>query len=124
MNRTEIAHRLPEHAEALLREKGYIAPVDLLLRLTWLQNADYQAWRTGKVPYLERVVSGTLSRLNFTMGELHRFARDRGLRPSLTAYMKWGKGARTPLRFSRSGEPYIERAYATHWLLPRPASAE
>jgi len=117
----EITARVPKEAEALLREKGYVAPVDLLLRLDWLRDADHQAWRKGQVPYLERVVSGNLSRLSFAMGELRRFARDRGLRPSWSAYVKWGKGARTPLRFSRSGDQGIERAYATHWVVAKEA---
>jgi hypothetical protein len=45
------------------------------------------------------------------------WAERRGLRPSETAYV-----ARTPgrpaLRFSKSGDPDIERAYRTHWVSP------
>lgn len=118
MKREEIARRVPLVAAELLAEKGYIAPVDLLMRLEWLTREALESWRFRRVPYLEKVVSGNLSRVNFAMGELRRFAQNMDLRPSWTGYVKWGKGG-TPLRFSRSGLPELERAYATHWVKPK-----
>jgi hypothetical protein len=41
----------------------------------------------------------------------------RSLKPSETKYVASGRG-RSPLRFSRSGEEAIERAYRTHWVSP------
>ncbi len=32
--------------------------------------------------------------------------------------MKWGKGQRTPLRFTKTGDPNIEEAYSRHFLAP------
>lgn len=116
MNRTEIAQRIPSLATSLLADKGYVAPVDLLLALGWLKPQDHAAWRFRRIPYLEQAVSVTLSRLTFTMAELHRYARSHGLRPSWTAYVSWGSHPRVPLRFSRSRSPEIEPAYATHWV--------
>jgi hypothetical protein len=40
-----------------------------------------------------------------------------------TAYVSWGKGKRQPLRFSKSGDATLERAYATHYLLPKTSAA-
>lgn len=103
----------------MLSEKGYVAPVDLLQRLGWLKPEDYENWRFRRVPYLERVVTGSLARLSFAMHEFRRWARGQGLRPSWTNYRSWGCPHRITLRFSRSGEPAIEQAYATHWLPPK-----
>jgi hypothetical protein len=86
LNREEIARRIPILATALLTEKGYIAPLDLLLRLGWLTIEAHESWRFGRVPYLERVVSGNLGRLSFAMGELRKVAHQLGLRPSWTGY--------------------------------------
>ena len=41
----------------------------------------------------------------------------RGLKPSETAYVARTRDRR-PLRFSKSGDPAIERAYRTHWVSP------
>jgi hypothetical protein len=40
------------------------------------------------------------------------------LRPSETIYVSWTEDRRR-LRFSKSGDPNLERAYRTHWLPPK-----
>ena len=42
-----------------------------------------------------------------------------GLKPSWTDYRKWGKGENPRLRFSKSGDDNIERAYATHYVVQK-----
>ena len=32
--------------------------------------------------------------------------------------MHWGKGPRQRLRFTKTGEPKVEEAYATHFVWP------
>ena len=39
------------------------------------------------------------------------------MKPSETAYVARTRDRR-PLRFSKSGDPEIERAYRTHWVSP------
>jgi hypothetical protein len=36
----------------------------------------------------------------------------------MTVYKSWGKGKKTLLQFSKSGDPTIEAAYATHFVKP------
>jgi hypothetical protein len=43
-------------------------------------------------------------------------AHDLNLKPSLTVYKRHGKGPR--LRFSKTGNPNLEAAYATHLIRP------
>ena len=38
------------------------------------------------------------------------------LKPSLTVYERHGKGPRQQLRFSKTGDPNLEAAYATHLI--------
>ena len=45
-------------------------------------------------------------------------AHDLNLKPSLTAYKRHGKGPRQQLRFSKTGDPNLEAAYATHLIRP------
>lgn len=44
----------------LLREKGFISPVDVFIRLGCLDPKDHEAWRHGQVPHLEAVIKGSL----------------------------------------------------------------
>lgn len=119
MNRTEIQKKLGAVTCALLREKGFISPVDVFLRLGCLDPKDLEAWRFRRVPYLERVIRGSLNRISFIMKTLRRNSLAGGLKPSRTAYRSWGKRGGKPLRFSKSGAPHLEEAYATHFVTKR-----
>jgi hypothetical protein len=52
----------------------------------------------------------------FTLCQSKGYAAKQGLKPSWTDYRKWGKGGNIRLRFSKSGDASIERAYATHFV--------
>ncbi len=119
MNRAELISRMNEVSTELLRGNGYISFVDVLLRMGKLSKEDHEAWRLGTIPYLERAIRLNLSQLNFMLHTLKDNARKGGLRPSRTVYVSWGKRPRRPLRFSRSGNPGIEQAYATHFVTRR-----
>lgn len=118
MNNNELKQKVQAIAENLLKEKNYISPVDLLMRSNILVDKDYEDWRHGRVPYLERVCRINLSKLSLLMKELMIYAKQNNLKPSLTVYHQWGvKGKKIPLRFSKSGVQNIEKAYATHYVV-------
>jgi hypothetical protein len=74
-------------------------------------------WRQGRVDYLERVVVASLGKVSTAMRCFRGWAQARGLNPSETGYVARTRG-RQLLRFSKSGDPGIERAYRTHWVSP------
>jgi hypothetical protein len=97
----------------------------MLIKIGVLSAKDYENWRFGRVPYLEKVCTTNLSKLSLMMNELKTFARQNYLQPSWTAYCQWGvKGKKIPLRFSKSGSPNIEEAYATHYVINAKRSIE
>ena len=106
-------------------KRGYAAPVDVLMDIGVLSRKDYEAWRHGKVDYLERVCNMNLRRLSVVNKAIRTYARENGLRASFTGYTQWGITGRSPrLRFSKSGDPGIERNYATHYVDPRMATGK
>jgi hypothetical protein len=119
LNRDDLIKQINEASSVVLREKGYVSFVDVLMEMDKLSKEDYEAWRSRQFPYLERVITVNLAKLNYMLWKLHESAKKGGLRPSRTAYVSWGKGARIPLRFSNSGDPNIEEAYSTHFLKPK-----
>ena len=119
LNRHDLIKKMNEVSSEVLREKGYISFIDILIRMEKLTQNQYEDWRFRRVPYLERVITVNLPRLNLMLRTLHQNAKKGGLRPSKTVYVSWGKGRRTPLRFSKSGDPNIEEAYSTHFLRPK-----
>jgi hypothetical protein len=73
-------------------------------------------WRHGRVAFFERVVNGNLTRLGRLLRILRFHAHDLNLKPSWTAYMRWGKGPKQRLRFTKTGDPKLEEVYATHFV--------
>lgn len=97
---------------------GIVAPVDVLVAMDLLDHSKLDDWRNGRVPYLERVISGNLTRLSRLLRVLRFHAHDLNLKPSWTAYMRWGKAPKQRLRFTKTGEPKLEEVYATHFVWP------
>jgi hypothetical protein len=116
-NRKNLADRVVGAAERALADQKYVSAIDVLLGIGWLNLSTLKDWRLGRVECLEGVMQVNLSRLAEAMRLLRSWAAVKKLQPSETHYV-----ARTTdrqrLRFSRSGNPDIERAYRTHWVSP------
>lgn len=110
--------RIERAVAAILAEGKVVAPVDVLVRMQLLEPEQLLAWRQGRVPYLEKVLRANLTRLSRLLRLLRFHAHDLNLKPSLTVYMRWGKGPKQRLRFSKTGEPKLEEAYSRHFVWP------
>jgi hypothetical protein len=110
--------RIAHAVELLLQRGNVVAPVDVLIGMGLLTREQLDDWRRGRVPYLERVVNCNLTRLGRLLRILRFHAHDLNLKPSWTAYMRWGKGTKQRLRFTKTGDPKVEEAYATHFVWP------
>jgi hypothetical protein len=106
-------------AVATILERGkVVAPVDVLVAMGLLKVEHLEDWRLGRVPYLERVIHCNLTRLSRLLRILRFHAHELKLVPSGTGYMRWGKGPKQRLRFTKSGDPKLEEAYGRHFVWP------
>jgi hypothetical protein len=112
-----VEERVVSAAEAALAERQFVAPIHVMMDIGWLQPGPVDRWRQGRVECLEHLAQIDLSKLTAAMGALGRWAERRGLKPSETDYIARTRDRRG-LRFTRSGDPAVERAYRTHWFLP------
>ncbi len=103
---------------AILASSKVVAPVDVLIGMKALRSKDLDARRLGRVPFLEQVIAGNLARLRRFLRILGFYCHDLNLKTSSTAYVKWGKGPRSPLRFTKTGEARLEHVYARHFVWP------
>lgn len=102
----------------LLQQGKVVAPVDVLTGMGLLTREQVEDWRRGRLPYLERVINCNLTRLSRVLRILRFHAHDLNLKPSWTAYMRWGKGPKQRLRFTKTGDARLEEVYATHFVWP------
>lgn len=106
------------------QSRGYTAPVDVLIDVGALSKQKYEDWRFGRIPYLEAACTLNLRKLSLVMHQMRVYAQKNDLKPSFCYYKQWGtpksngQGHKTviPLRFSKSGNPDIEKWYGTHFV--------
>ena len=110
--------RVVRAVESILSSGSVVAPVEVLVEMGLLTPKRLEDWRRGRTPHLERVIDGSLKRLSRLLRILRFHAHDLNLQPSWTACMRWGKGPRHRLRFTKTGDPKLEEAYATHLVWP------
>ena len=123
MNDKELKHRTNQIMFELMKTKGVIAPVDVLMGIGVLSKTDYEHWRRGGLDFLERACKINLRKLSAVNREIRAFANKNNLKASWTYYKKWSSGksknksaSPVKLRFSKSGDENIERSYATHYI--------
>ncbi len=117
-NRSNINKRVVQVAESTLYRQHYVSPIDILTGIVYLQPVHLQDWRKGIIPYLESVIQANLGKISFAMKCFRAWARQKGLKPSQTAYLARTRGSKKDLQFSKSGNPEIEAAYRTHYISP------
>jgi len=110
--------RIVHATDDILRHGKVVIPVDVLVGMDLLTRQHLEDWRRGRTPYLERVVNCNPARLARVLRILRFHAHDLNLKPSLTVYVRSGSGPKQRLRFTKTGDPRLEEAYATHFVWP------
>lgn len=110
--------RIERAVVAILASSKVVAPVDVLVGMGALRAQHLEAWRFGRVPFLEKVILGNLSKLRRFLRILGFYCHDLNLMASSTEYMRWGKEARVPLCFTKTGEAKLEALYRRHFVWP------
>lgn len=119
-----LEERVVRAAEAALARQQYVSAIDVLCGMGLLMPTHVDSWRKGRVDYLERVIQGNLSKISTSMAMFHRWAQDKGLKPSETGYVRRTRSGKMHLQFSKSGEPAIEKSYRTHYVSPALSEAK
>ncbi len=116
LNDGELKQKVNVAMYDMMVKTGVITPVDVMMAMGILDKKDYESWRNGKLPYLERACKVNLRKLSTLMKEMRAFAKRNNLKASWTYYHGWGKARDVKLRFSKTGNDYIEQQYATHYI--------
>ena len=70
----------------ILARSDVVAPSDILIEMGNLSKRNYEAWRKGHVPYLERVFEGSLSKANRILRIIAFHTHDLNMVPRQTTY--------------------------------------
>jgi len=116
-NRRPLEGRVVEAAETALAVEEVVSPLDLLGGIGWVDAGTVDRWRQGRIDCLEAAIQTNPARLAEALELFRSWATRKGLIASETQYVARAPQRQT-LRFSRSGDAAVERAYRTHWLSP------
>ncbi len=108
--------RVVRAAGKILARTDVVSPSDILIEMGNISKKNYESWRKGQVPYLERVFEGSLSKANRILRIIGFHVHDLNMVSRQTVYRQWGKGKKRILRFTKSGDPNLEKAYSRHYI--------
>ncbi len=111
----KLRGRVVAAAEAVLADQGYVSAIDVLGAIGWLDTTTLKRWQQSRIPCLEAGIQTREERIAEALHLLRDWATEKHLAPSETEYLA-KTPARTPLRFSTSGDAAREGLYRTHWL--------
>jgi hypothetical protein len=96
--------RIVRAVEAILAKTPVVAPVELFVQLGLLQPADLEAWRFGRVPYLEKVIRCNLEKASRILRIFWMHAHDLTSAPRRRPTDAGGEGT-GPTSLWKNGKP-------------------
>ena len=90
MNNTDLRKKIKIIRKEIIEEKGYLSSIDVLLKLEYFSEKDYENWRFGKIEYLEQVCGANLKKLSTINKTIKEISGQWNLKKSWTAYNKYG----------------------------------
>ncbi len=111
--------RVARAMEELLEANSPVSAPAVFVKIGMLSEEHLQAWRAGKVPYLERVITGSLGKTNRVVRIVSFYAHDLKLPPAPPHAAGSIEHKGRPLRFCKTGERRVEEAYRRVFS-PRP----
>lgn len=82
MNQSDLKDKIKLAAKEIIEEKGYLSSIDVLLKLEYLSQKNYENWRFGKVEYLEKVCNVNLKKLTTINKTIKEISSQMGLKKS------------------------------------------
>jgi len=113
-----LKERVVSAAEAALAHKQYVSAIDVLTGSGLLEPAHVASWRKGRIDFLERAIQANLKKISQSMAMFRQWALEKGLKATGTHYVRKTRNGTMDLRFSKSGDPAIEKNYRTHYVSP------
>lgn len=114
----ELKRRVETAAEAVLAHQQYVSAIDVLTRIGFLAPTYVEAWRKGRLDFLEQAIQSNPKKISQAMAMFRQWALEKSLKPSQTQYLRTTRAGSVDLQFSPGGAPAIERNYRTHYVSP------
>ena len=78
MNDKELIGAVHSSVYHQCQKRGYATVVDVLMDIGVLSKENYENWRFGRIPYLERVCTINLRKLSVVLSQIKNYADKSG----------------------------------------------
>jgi len=104
--------RIVSVVEDILSNGNIVKTIDVFVELGMLEKKKLKDWKEGRAPYLEKVLSGSLSKLSRILRILRFHVHDLNLKPQKQCI----KNGKKVLRYSKYGDRNLEEAYSYEFV--------
>lgn len=104
--------------ESALADQDHVSIIDVLMRMGLLASAHFEAWRKGRIEFLETEIQGSAKKLSDVLTIFHRLAQAKGLTPTETAFTVRTRDGVRNLQVTQAGDPAIEQFFRTTFVSP------
>src|SRR4051812_8089935 len=111
-----LEQRVARAAEAALADQKCVSAIDVLTGIGLLAPTHVEAWRKGRIDFLETMIQGSFKKISSVMSAFRQWAEVNRLHPSEHSYVVRTRTGMRNLQVSESGDPDIEKFYRTHFV--------
>lgn len=116
INHTRLKERARQAAEEALYSNGSVGPIDVLVGMKLLHPVHVDAWRKGKIPFLEDEIQGNPEKITASLEYFCEWVKERQLKPTLIAYLARSSVPEKVLQVSASGNFNVEKFFGTIYM--------
>ncbi|WET81872.1 DUF2293 domain-containing protein [Amycolatopsis sp. QT-25] len=114
---TKLGQRVVETAEKLLSKRKSVTALDILSGIGWLPDNVLTSWQQGRIPELSTALPVSTEKLNFALGTLAAWAKEKALESSEIEHVGATRD-RAVLRATSGELAGLEPLFRTQWLMP------
>lgn len=97
--------------DEILVDQYIVETTEVFIKMGMLERKKMDDWSAGRIPYLEKVLSGSLSKLNRILSVLRFYVHDL----NLVSQHNLKKNGKTVLIYSKNKSSKLERAYSLEY---------
>lgn len=113
-----LEDRVIRAAEGALEDRQHVSAIDVLMRMGLLAPSNVDAWRHGRLRYLEETIQGSREKVARSLEVFRQWAESRRLQPVEARYVRTTREGERELRFTDVKYAGLEEALRSHYVSP------
>ena len=114
-----LEERVTRSAEGALEAQQHVSAIDVLMSMGLLHQSNLDAWRHGRIGFLEDTIQGSPERVGWSLKLFREWAESRGLQSVEARYARTTREGDLALEFTHVKYPELDQALRAHYVSPK-----